>query len=493
MTDFTEPPEPPPEPPPPAVLVRTRLKRFAVKALVVVALIAAAIGLVRRQVGRSGEQRVDAMVIQLHASEPGWRIEDIEAERATRKPPPDRNGALVVLDAADRLPDDWLTSWREAATWLYMLPEPYLPHPDDIAKLKAAGPRSAEARALAMRLRGLPHGHYPVEFPPDRFELYHPHLGKAYTVVDVLEYEASVAVLIDRDPNRAIRAAHAILNVARSIGDEPTLNAQYARMTLASGAGRVAMQTLAWGEPTDGLAELQAELLKEANEPRLLVAMRGHRANMHRLFRGLEEERFTYVSLFKSMESYAPKLTRPEVFRAYRPLLPGDHAEALRRTSAGVRVAKLPPHEQYTVARELRDNHTDDFRYPITRQFVPPLDQTVMNALTARAALEMTATGLACERFRQTHKRWPHGPAELVPAYLAAEPVCPFETRPLRYKITGERLAISCRAEHPKLHQCRYDEFDDPDTPGVTVGVQLWAPASRALPPKPKEPKPEQP
>lgn len=493
MTDFTEPPEPPPEPPPPAAPLRTRLRRFAVKLLVVVALLAAAVGLVRRQVGRAGEQRVDALVVQLHASEPGWRIEDIEAERAARKPPPEQNSALVVLDAAGRVPNEWQTSWREAGTWPYQLPEPYLPHPDDVAKLKTAGPPSADARAVAIRVRDLPHGHYPVEFPPDRFALYHLHLGKAHTVADVLEYDAAVAVLLDRDPNRAIRAAYAILNVARSVGDEPTLGAQYTRMTLASAAARVTMQTLAWSEPTDGLAELQAELLKEANEPRLLVAMRGQRANLHRLFHGLRDERFTYASLFESFECHRPPLTRPEVFRAYRPFLPGDHAEMLRRMNAGVAVAKLPPHRQYDAAYALRAEHSDDVRYPITRQFVPHLDQTVMSALTARAALEMAAVGIASERFRQAHDLWPNDPNELVPTFLATVPVCPFEARPLRYKVTGDRLAISCRAEHPKLHQCRYDEFDDPETPGVTVGVQLWLPPSRALPPKPKEPEPEHP
>lgn len=493
MTDFTEPPEPPPDSPPPRPALRVRLRRFVVKLLVVVALLAAAVGLVRRQVGRAGEQRVDALVVQLHASEPGWRIEEIEAARAARKPPPDRNGALVVLDAAGRAPDDWFKSWQEAATWLYLLPEPYLPHPDDVAKLKAAGPQSAGARAVAIRLRDLPHGHYPVEFPPDRFELYHPHLGKAHAVANVLEYDATVAVLIDRDPNRAIRAAHAILNVARSVGDEPTLGAQYTRMTLASSAARVAMQTLAWSTPTEGLAELQTELLKEANEPRLLVLMRGHRANLHRLFRGLEQERFTYDSLFVSFESHAPALRRPEVFRAYRPLLPGDHAEALRRMSAGVAIAELPPHEQYDAAYALRAEHSDGFRYQITRQFVPPLHQTVMNALTARAALEAAAVGIASERFRQAHDLWPNDPKELVPAFLAAVPPSPFDARPLRYKVTGDRLAISCRAEHPAIHQAPHDEFDDPGTPGQTVGVQLWLPPSRALPPKPKEPEPEKP
>jgi len=395
----------------------------------------------------------------------------------------------MVLAAADAIPADWEGSWRNDAMWLWQLPEPFLPPPEHVEKLKAAGPPVEGARALALELHDLPHGHYPVEFPPDRFDMFGSHLGKAMNAANLLEYDAAVAVLLDRDPNRAIRAAHATLNVARSIGDEPTLGSQYIRMLLGGQAARIAMQTLAWGEPTEGLAELEAELLKEADAPLFLYAMRGHRANMHRLFLGLEAGRFTYGDVFTRFESHKPALARPDVFRAYRPLLPADHAEALRRLTAGVAVAKRPPHEQLAAAYALRAAHSDDFRYQITRQFVYNIDSTATNALTSRAALETAAVGIACERFRIARGRWPHDLSDLVPAV----PLSPFDARPLRYKVGGDRVAISCRAEHHWLHQAARQEFDDPDTTGLTVGVQLWLPRSRALPPKPKEPEPEQP
>ena len=103
--------------------------------------------------------------------------------------------ALVVLAAADRLPPDWERTWRDDATWLYDLPEPHVPLFEHVVKLKVAAAPSAEARTLAIRLRDLPTGHYPVEFPADRYSLRNRHLGHAITVCNLLQYDAALAVL----------------------------------------------------------------------------------------------------------------------------------------------------------------------------------------------------------------------------------------------------------------------------------------------------------
>lgn len=496
MTDFTEPPEPKPEPPTPPRSLRARFERFAARALVAVVVVALSIFGTSRQVSRVGLRHLNSTVAQLDAEEDGWRMDDIQAERRKRMPHPDHNGALVVLKVAEKIPADWERTWRDDADWLYHLPEPPLPLPEHVEKLKAAAGPSAEARTIAIRLRDLPTGHYPVEFPADRYSLRNRHLGHAMNVCNLLEYDAALAILVERDPNRAIRAAHAALNAARSIGDEPTMAAQQIRMIYSGLATRTAMQTLAWSEPADGLAELQRALLEEANEPLYLNAMRGHRADMHRLFSGLEAGHFTYADIYSEFEGYRPQpLARPEVFRAYRPFLPGDHAEALKRLTRSVAIAKRPSHEWHAATLAARTDESDDFRYQLTRQFVSHIDYVAVTAVSWRAALNTAAVGIAAERFRRANGRWPNDLAELVPAFLTAVPVSPFDTQPLRYRATGDRITVSCRTEHTSMHQAPRPEFDDPDTPGMTVGVQLWLPRSRALPPKPKpkDPEPEKP
>src|SRR5438876_11774909 len=96
-----------------------------------------------------------------------------------------------------------------------------------------------------------------------------PHVQKARELVVLLEYDASLAAL-EGDPDRGIRAARAGLVIARSIGEEPFLISQLVRIACARIAVQSAIQVLAWGQPTEGLAELQAELRNEADLPWLL-------------------------------------------------------------------------------------------------------------------------------------------------------------------------------------------------------------------------------
>jgi len=484
VTDFTEASNPPPDPPP-RVPFRVRLRKVAVRVLVVVAVVALVVGTVRRQAERNGEKLRVAILTKLDDEEPGWRMEAIEAERRERMPPPDKNGALVVLAAGEKIDGEWERKWFADAVWAARLPEPYLPSPKHIAQLKAADPPSAEARTIALALRDLPTGHFPVTFPADSYTLLHPHLSKALSVSVLLEYDACFAVFVDGDPNRAVKASHAALNVARALGDEPTLGAQCVRSTCRSRAARSIIQTLAWSRPTVGLADLQEALLAEAAEPLFLRAMRGHRADMHRFFSGLEAGRLTYRDVVGSVGIREPWLARPEGFRAYRPFLPGDHAEAMRRLNAAVAAAKLPPHEQFAAVVALRYADTNDFRHAISNTFVRHIDSTATMMLVSRAELETTAVGIACERFRLVHGRWPRDLAEIPNTILPALPRNPFDAQPLRYRVFNDRLAIWYHAAHDTLRCGEPEEFGEPDEPGITIGVRLWNPEFRASPPKP--------
>lgn len=489
MTDFTEAPKLEPLPPAPLCV---RFKRLAVRVLVVLALVAAIVALGGMQTGRVGQKRLDSIVAKLDAEESGWRMEDIEAERRTRMPPPDKNSAPVVLAAAERLDPTWEQTWRPDALWLWCLPEPNLPAPKHIEQLKAAAQASVEARTLALRLRDLPVGHHAVTFPADSFTLASPHLGKADSTAVLLEFDACVAVVVDGDPNRTVRAAHAALNVARSIGDEPTAHAQYTRIACRNRAARITTQTLAWSSPTEGLAELQSALLTEAEAPVLLDAMRGHRANMHRLFCGLAAERFEYRDVLRSAGVPEPGFARAGMFRTYRPLLPGDHAEALRRLTIGVAIAKLPSHEQYPAARTaFEDEDSNDLRYPLSNFFVRTLDSCVTSVLISRAELTTAAVGIACERFRLLHDRWPTELSEIPKSILPTVPVSPFDGTALRYRVLDDRIAITCRLAHETLRAGESLKFEDPDALGLTVGARLWYPKCRAGPPKPTDPDPE--
>ena len=54
--------------------------------------------------------------------------------------------------------------------------------------------------------------------------------------------------------DEAVESCHALLNTARSLGDEPTLVSQLVRMAILAITRNAIERTLGWGEPTEGLA-----------------------------------------------------------------------------------------------------------------------------------------------------------------------------------------------------------------------------------------------
>src|SRR5205814_415827 len=105
--------------------------------------------------------------------------------------------------------------------------------------------------------------------------------------------------------------------------------------------------------PTEGLAELQAELLAEADANHFHLGMRGERAVLDRVFRGLEdgtipaEHWFVYVGIQK------PEPHHYAYYRSYRALIPGDHAKALELATKYVEASNLPPHERVAALKRV--------------------------------------------------------------------------------------------------------------------------------------------
>jgi hypothetical protein len=116
----------------------------------------------------------------------------------------------------------------------------------------------------------------------------------------------------------------------------------------------------------------------------------------------------------------------------------------------------------------------------VTSRFVGDIGSLATIPLMSRAELLTAATGIACERFRLKHGRWPRDLAELPEPV----PVSPFDATPLRYRVLPDRIVICCRLADDHLRYSEPPEFEFPEVPGTTVGVRLWNPEHRAAPPK---------
>jgi hypothetical protein len=471
-------------PPPPRSWLR-RLRKLVLWALGLFAVLVLLTSVARWQAGRVGQRRLDDTIKRLDADEPGWRFDAIFEERKKTAPPANENSAPVILELADRIPDPWRT-WRNSDEGLAFWgrnADPHLPPKDATESARKHAGDTQVLRTDAIRLRDRRGGSFPLIVPDDPIAMSLPHLDKCRAVVSLLQYDAYLAA-VDKNPNRGISAARAALAVARAIGDEPFLISQLVRIAAATVAAQTAMQVLAWGAPTEGLAELQAELLTEADAGHFAIGVRGERAVIDRVFRGLEdgtipaEHWFVYAGIQKpGAEHYA-------AYRAYRALLPGDHAKALEILTQYVAASKLPPHEQLAALKQvpIPEGPPQELRFVVTRLLVPACEKVAQAGLRCRADLLSAATGIACERFRLKHNRWPNALAELVPALLPAVPQNPFDGNPLSFRAFADRIAVfAFWANAPYKIDDLPPDFREGGAPGLGIGYRVWNPALRGL------------
>ncbi|QJW93517.1 hypothetical protein [Frigoriglobus tundricola] len=474
-------------PPPPRSRFRW-MRKVAFWGLGLFAAIAFVLFLGRWQTGRLGQRQLTVTTNRLDADDPGWRLDDIMAARQKAAPADNENAAPTILKLADNVPDEW-KKWRgsaAAAPWDRTV-DNRLPPQDAITGARDHAPATAVVRTEALRLRDTRSGQFAFTLTPDPYTIILAHLDKCRTVVSLLQYDGHLSVL-EKNPNRGVSAARAALAATRAIKDEPFLISQLVRIACATVAAQTAVQVLAWGEPTEGLAELQAELIAEAEFAHLQSGLRGERGAIDMLFRGLQdgtipaESWFSYLDIRPGPEHYA-------AFRAYKALIPGDHAKALEILTAYIEAAKRPPHEQLAALKviPIPPGPPDEFRYILARHIVPACSKIAEADLRCRANLLCAATGVACERYRLKNGRWPGALADLVPAFLPAIPQSPFDGKPLSYRVFPDRIAVYCFWANASLDRQDYpDEFRG-DVPGIGYGCRLWNPDRRGRPAEEKK------
>jgi hypothetical protein len=397
--------------------------------------------------------------------DPGWRWEDLEANRAAV--PDERNAALCVRVAHDALPDPW-PAWRDGpsaadaafAKSLGELTPTAALTPQQVETLAAALAAAKPALAEARRLKDLPQGRYPAD--QDDLLAWGPYVLVARRVTTLLAYDVLLREKAG-DADGALESCRGTVNVARSFGDEPDCFSQRARLVLRGDCCRRIERTLAQGRPSEaGLAALQGLLEEEEAQPLFLIGARGLRAQVDRL-------------LEASATGDGPRGDLPRWAAIGHAA--GARPAALRLTTRVVEIAKLPVEEQ---GEEL------------SRRGLPPIEEVPLLArphvfprlqkMTAdlsrgqvgtQAELRCTVVALAAERYRRARGVWPAVLADLAPAYLRAVPLDPFDGRPVRYRRLADGVVIYCLGPDGKDDGGRLDRRK-PGAPGTDLGLRLW-------------------
>jgi hypothetical protein len=302
-----------------------------------------------------------------------------------------------------------------------------------------------------------------------------PDQSKCRDIFNVLRYDSLRQNQIENSDG-ALRSCRAILNAARSLGDEPLLLSQLIRISGVFVACQSIERTLAQGEPSpDDMASLQKLLEDEDAFPDLLLALRGERAALHQVIECVKRGEVSVDDLAGSRSNWMERTARSAWSMDAR----RDHALFLSFIARRIEEVQRPMHEQAELEkafeRDIRELPKNAF---LTRNLIPGIAKMGESDRRKHAAVRCTIAALAVERYRQEKKAWPNDLAQLCPAYLAAVPVDPFDGKPLRYRRVADGVFLySSGTDGVDNGGALNRDFNT--VPGTDMGIRLWDAAQR--------------
>lgn len=374
-----------------------------------------AIARARQDAEASAQNERGRVLAELDVNDPGWRLDDIEAARAVL--PEAENSAVVVRKLARILPGS-VFGWnmgRKKRLFQNLAPADRLTEAQLQVLNDAIMPLVPE-RALALSLKDLPRGRYALKYTAD-FLGTDPAEALSSRVVRQFLYYDVVLRAEQGDLGGATEACQALLNAARSIGDEPMLLSQLERLMGQEQTARAVERVLAQGQaPAASLQALQQALAGECAESPLYYAVRGVRGAAERVYRAFEEDR-----------PHSPD----QAFAAH-----------LRYLTRVVEVLKQPIARQNEAIATLEQ--AEHPRLPeLARQLVPVLGQVVEVQVQSQASLRVALVAVAAERYRLEHKSWPKTAEDLVAVgLLKAVPVDPFDAQLIRWRLLPDGVSV---------------------------------------------------
>jgi ABC-type transport system involved in multi-copper enzyme maturation permease subunit len=431
--------------------------------------------------GTAGHELREA-VAETDRLDPGWRLGELEAKREVV--PAEENSALQVLHAhqALRLIPDW---WKDDpdSGLDKLTPERQLTA-RQLAILRDSLTRVGVAVVEARRLADMPRGRFPLVHQKDW--LPYTHSNETTTLVNLLGRDVELLAQ-EGDADRALVSCRALLNVGRSIGDEPQLHSQLMRLSAQFEAARRTERALAQGEPTEAALEpLQRLFADELRYPLLVIGLRGERAQVDGMLKAMQEGG-SHPHWFEVQRNAAPVPPLPEGDELYliaAGSLKRQRADLLRLQNEMVEAVKLPPDQV-----DARMNQIGVLKMPnmpaVYRLFVPAAGQMRWSNSQAQALLRSGLVALAAERYRRQHGQWPGTLDALVPELLAEVPTDPYDGKRLRYRRLSDGVVIYSVGQDMQDNGGKL-ERQRRWGGGFDIGVQLWDVNRRRQPPGPE-------
>jgi hypothetical protein len=449
--------------------------------------------------------------------DPGWRLEDLEARRLPF-PEPDKNGYFKVQRVKAAMPTGIWPVWPfpqfdgEDSYYVWTVRSaidtslsgdrmaPCLLNAEELRVLRAELARAAEALEFARRMPEYPYGRAPVQWTKDYSSTPMTGMQEVRVVADLLRCDARLRAH-NNDLEGALHDIKAILFASRSLGDDPRLVAILIRMASDSIACGALEKCLACGRVSEKtLADLQRELEREAERPLYLLGARGERAGCELQLDNVQQGEIPLKEFYRmdgdlggsylssasmlALDGNPPSATQKNLeFVRKFVNIQDERAKMLRFMNEQVEFGKLPAGEMIRATEEKAKSL--ESVNSSKKSLSQILSQSAQLDARTRASLRVAYTALASERFHLAHGKWPERVQDLVPQYLSAVPLDPYDSAPLRIVRKGSAIVVY------SVSQDREDQggtlLDVPTNPGSDIGFVLQVPSQRRRPAKPFE------
>jgi hypothetical protein len=418
-------------------------------------------------------KRLEEAIERLDQEEPGWQLEQIEAARA--QVPDAANGAHCVLAARKTLPRGWKGTDDDG--FLVQLPANVRLGEELATLLEKDWRAGKEARTEALRVIERETGRYPIEYNRLIISTLLPHAESMRFITRQLRRDACYH--LERfDPKVALLCCRAMINVGRSIGDEPFAISQLVRIACVGESCRTINRVLGQAEVSEAdLLAVQKQLEKEDRYNGFLVSMRGERAALHHLLTFIESGE---VSMTELAETRKPKWWEGATDFIARDRFRAEHTVMLSLFRWQIEIAQKPLHERGEAQDAWEAEINRIGRTPMTL-LLPAASKIEARDRSHHAQLRCTVAGLAAERYRLKHKTWPNK-LEDVQELVDIKLVDPCVGKPMRMRHVPEGLVI---------YSVGVDGIDDGGNidprggPGTDEGIRLWNLDQRRSPPLP--------
>lgn len=470
-----------------------RQNRWARRAAVLLAVLAVSWGTVTTVLWysnlRDGRARLARAFAELDATDPRWQTIDLEKAHNTSVAPPEANVGSRAMAAIGLLSPEY--QLFDSKPSRRSAPLPHLPTKDEISILRAALESTAPAVEMARTVRGLPGGGF-------RFTYTEPILIGTLlvnthwtpTIARLLSSDALISAA-DGRADESLESGLCILHLDRAVGDEPFHVSFLIRCHIQMSGVRSVERTLAWTDSATEprLAEVQAELGRLSDLPRLRVALRGERAWCYRLLENIEAGAFDpngWIDGLPPVNTLQLKLRRNR--------WPGHLAITLELFHRLISVHGRPYSEQKAAYDEvaaavdaLKQDKADAPISTLVGALFPDGRKWLDVDTNAVGLLRSATAAMACERYHRKHNRYPERLTDLSPEFLAAIPTDPFTGNSVRYKRLDDGAVVYVTGSDGTDNGGMLKDGLDS---GFDLGFRLFDPAHRRQPPKPK---PDQP